>query len=130
MGTVTIGVTGATGQVGGRVARLLDEAGATMRLLVRAPASERLPRLARPAEAARVDYADRALCTDALRGVDVLLMVSASESATTCMGLASTPAHASDAPYVSPAVKRLMPIWPKSSLWNEHSTSPESTMPK
>lgn len=82
MGTVTIGVTGATGQVGGRVARLLDEAGATMRLLVRDPASERLPRLARPAEAARVDYADRALCTDALRGVDVLLMVSASESAT------------------------------------------------
>lgn len=82
MSTVTIGVTGATGQVGGRVTRLLDDAGLTQRLLVRDPAGPRVPRLARPAEVARVDYADRALCTDALRGVDVLLMVSASESAT------------------------------------------------
>lgn len=82
MTTPTIGVTGATGQVGGRVARLLDRAGLAQRLLVRDPGSTRVPHLHRTAEVARVDYADRALCTEALRGVDVLLMVSASESAT------------------------------------------------
>lgn len=82
MTTPTIGVTGATGQVGGRVARLLDRAGLAQRLLVRDPGSTRVPHLHRTSEVARVDYADRALCTEALRGVDVLLMVSASESAT------------------------------------------------
>jgi len=78
----TIGVTGATGHVGGRVASLLDAAHLPLRLLVRDPASPRLPPLAGPADVARVDYADRALSAAALRGVDVLLMVSASESAT------------------------------------------------
>lgn len=78
----TIGVTGATGHVGGRVASLLDAAHRPLRLLVRDPASPRLPRLTGPADVARVDYADRALGTAALRGVDVLLMVSASENAT------------------------------------------------
>lgn len=78
----TLAVTGATGHVGGLVAAHLDAAGRAQRLLVRDPASPRLPRLASVAGVARVDYADREVSTSALRGVDVLLMVSAHESPT------------------------------------------------
>jgi len=78
----TIGVTGATGQVGGLVAAHLDEAGVPQRLLVRDPASPRLPALRTVTGVARVDYADRDVSTDGLRGVDVLFMVSAHESPT------------------------------------------------
>ena len=78
----TIGVTGATGQVGGLVAAHLDEAGVPQRLLVRDPASPRLPALSTVTGVARVDYADRDVSTDGLRGVDVLFMVSAHESPT------------------------------------------------
>ena len=78
----TIGVTGATGHVGGLVAAHLDEAGVPQRLLVRDPASPRLPALRTVSGVARVDYADRDVSTDGLRGVDVLFMVSAHESPT------------------------------------------------
>ena len=71
-----IGVTGATGAVGGMTARLLAEAGLPVRLLVRDPA--RAPRLPQ-AGVARVSYGDPA-AVEALRGVRTLLMVSAAES--------------------------------------------------
>jgi uncharacterized protein YbjT (DUF2867 family) len=73
---MTIGVTGATGALGGATARLLTDAGHAVRLLVRDPA--RAPRLPR-ASVARVTYGEAA-ATEALRGVDTLLMVSAAEA--------------------------------------------------
>ena len=73
----TIAVTGATGHIGGTTARLLSGAGVPLRLLVRDPA--RAPSLP-GAEVVRCSYGDEH-SVDALRGVDVLLMVSAAESA-------------------------------------------------
>src|SRR2546430_6315501 len=72
----TLAVTGATGHVGGRVARLLSAAGVPQRLLVRDPA--RAPALDR-ATVVRAEYGDAA--REALTDVDTLFMVSASESA-------------------------------------------------
>jgi len=72
----TLAVTGATGHVGGRVARLLSAAGVPQRLLVRDPA--RAPALD-GATVVRAEYGDAAPA--ALTGVDTLFMVSASESA-------------------------------------------------
>lgn len=72
------GVTGATGVLGGLVARDLAERGVAQRLLVRTPA--RAPQLT-GSTVHRVDYADRAAARTALEGVDVVLMVSASEAA-------------------------------------------------
>jgi len=72
-----IGVTGATGGIGSRVARLLAEAGVAQRLVVRDPA--RAPMLA-GAEVAQASYGDHSLLA-ALDGVDTLFLVSASESA-------------------------------------------------
>ncbi|MCR6688777.1 SDR family oxidoreductase [Cellulomonas sp.] len=77
----TIAVTGATGHVGGLVVRLLQQDGLPVRMLTRDPTSPRLPAPVEGSGVARVDYADAGLSTDALRGVDVLLMVSAHESA-------------------------------------------------
>lgn len=74
----TIAVTGATGRLGGRVARRLAERGVPQRLLVRSP--QRAPRLA-GAVAVRGDYADRDAAQEALAGVGTVFMVSASESA-------------------------------------------------
>lgn len=73
-----LAVTGSTGALGGRVARLLAGAGWEQRLLVRDAA--RAPSLpgAVPLVAA---YADPGGAHHALRGVRTLLMVSASESA-------------------------------------------------
>jgi uncharacterized protein YbjT (DUF2867 family) len=73
----TIGVTGVTGRLGGRVARRLADAGATLRLLARDPA--RAPDLPR-SSAARADFGDRAAVRAALDGVPTVLMVSASET--------------------------------------------------
>lgn len=74
----SVAVTGATGGLGGLVARALADAGVGQRLLVRdvgrAPA---LP----GATALPVSYADRAASAAALTGVETLFMVSASESA-------------------------------------------------
>ena len=75
---MTLGVTGATGQLGGRVARLLAAAGLEQRLLVRSPG--RAPQIA-GAEVVQASYADHDACRRALDGVDVLLMVSAAEAA-------------------------------------------------
>lgn len=73
-----IGVTGATGRLGGRVARALAADGVPQRLLVRSP--ERAPQLP-GAEVARAPYDDSAETLAALAGVEVLLLVSAGESA-------------------------------------------------
>jgi NAD(P)H dehydrogenase (quinone) len=73
---MTIGVTGATGLLGGATARLLAASGHRVRLLVRDPA--RAPRLP-GASVARVEYGDPA-AVEALRGVETLFMVSAAEA--------------------------------------------------
>ena len=75
--TSLIGVTGATGRLGGRVARRLDAAGVSQRLLVRDLA--RAPRLSR-AKAAHAAFSDYKAVRDALAGVPTVLMVSASEA--------------------------------------------------
>ncbi|HEV7622832.1 MAG TPA: SDR family oxidoreductase [Amnibacterium sp.] len=72
----TIAITGATGHVGGRAARILGPR--VTRLLVRDPA--RAPRIDGDPEVARVDYEDRDGALAALTGIDVLLMVSGAES--------------------------------------------------
>lgn len=72
-----IAVTGATGRVGGAVAALLHESGLAPRLLVRD--ASRAPAWAR--DVAVASYGDRQAAPAALAGVDVLLMVSASEAA-------------------------------------------------
>lgn len=72
-----LAVTGATGHVGGAVARALADAGRPVRLVVRNAA--RAPRLPR-AEVAVAEYADAEAARAALTGVDVLLMVSGAEA--------------------------------------------------
>ena len=74
-----VGVTGSTGRLGGRVARLLAGSGAEQRLLVRDPA--RAPSLDGAAPA-RMSYDDRAAVEEACAGLDLVFMVSAAESAT------------------------------------------------
>lgn len=71
-----IGVTGATGKVGGRVARRLAEAGYEQRLIVRNPS--RAPNLPK-AEVAQATYDDAEGMGDAFGGVSTLFLVSASE---------------------------------------------------
>lgn len=78
MSDVRIAVTGSTGQLGGRIARGLAERGIPQRLLVRD--ATRAPEL--PGATAVVSsYDDTHAVVDSLAGIDVLLMVSASESA-------------------------------------------------
>ena len=72
----SLGITGATGHVGGRAAGLLTDGGTPVRLLVRDPS--RAPQLP-GAEVARAVYGEEAT-VDSLRGLDVVLMVSADES--------------------------------------------------
>src|SRR5690242_8985194 len=67
-------VSGATGRLGGRVARRL---GVELRLLVRDPA--RAPQVP-GAEVAVAAYDDRKALRSALRGADTVLMVSAAET--------------------------------------------------
>lgn len=74
-----LAVTGATGRLGGRVARLLAGAGVPLRLVVRDPA--RAPDLP-GAEVAQATYGDADAVAAALAGVEVAFMVSAAESAT------------------------------------------------
>lgn len=74
-----IGITGATGNIGGRVARLLAARGVPMRLVVRDPA--RAPQLP-GAEVATASYGDAAAVRRALAGLETVLFVSGSESAT------------------------------------------------
>ena len=72
-----LGVTGVTGRLGGRVARLLAAAGAEQRLVVRNPS--RAPLLP-GATVAEASYLDRDAVRRALDGLDVVLMVSAAEA--------------------------------------------------
>lgn len=71
-----IGVTGASGGIGGRVARLLADAGATQVLVVRNPA--RAPQIA-SARVRVADYDDADAMRTALQGTSTLFLVSASE---------------------------------------------------
>lgn len=72
-----LGVTGASGRLGGRIARLLAAAGVEQRLVLRDPS--RAPALP-GATVAQAEYADSDAVRRALEGLDVVLMVSGSES--------------------------------------------------
>jgi NAD(P)H dehydrogenase (quinone) len=72
-----LAVTGATGVLGGMVARQLSDAGFSQRLLVRDP--RRAPGLL-DAAAVVVSYGDPVLSRPALEGVKILFMVSAAEA--------------------------------------------------
>jgi NAD(P)H dehydrogenase (quinone) len=75
--TPTVAVTGATGRLGGRVARRLADRGIPQRLAVRSP--ERAPQLpGATAVACRYDRPDQV--RHALAGVQTVLMVSGSET--------------------------------------------------
>lgn len=74
-----LALTGATGALGGAVARLLSLAGTPTRLLARDVS--RAPVLPAAEVVGFAGYADRASAVAALEGVRTLLMVSASESA-------------------------------------------------
>ena len=78
MPVLPIAVTGATGEGGGRVARLLAAEGTPQRLLVRDLA--RAPQLP-GTTAVRAPYGDAAAVREALAGTSTVLMVSASETA-------------------------------------------------
>ncbi|WP_031072176.1 SDR family oxidoreductase [Streptomyces sp. NRRL S-118] len=78
MPSPVIAVTGASGRIGGRVARRLADAGARTRLLGRDPA--RLPDLTGAQKAAPAPYGDAEAMRRALDGVDTLFLVSAHES--------------------------------------------------
>ncbi|BCJ35686.1 NAD(P)-dependent oxidoreductase [Actinocatenispora thailandica] len=73
-----IAVTGASGQLGGLIARLLAVAGERTRLIGRSAA--RLPVLPGGTPAPVQDYADGASMGRALAGTDTLLLVSATEA--------------------------------------------------
>jgi uncharacterized protein YbjT (DUF2867 family) len=75
--TAPLGITGATGRLGGRIARRLAAAGVAQRLLVRD--LSRAPELP-GAHAAQASFADTEAVTAVLTGVRTALMVSASES--------------------------------------------------
>ena len=70
-------ITGATGNVGGQVARQLADSNSPQRLIVRDPT--RAPALPN-AEVAVAPYGDAAAARRALAGIEVLFMVSAAES--------------------------------------------------
>ncbi|MCS4277412.1 uncharacterized protein YbjT (DUF2867 family) [Mycetocola sp. BIGb0189] len=76
--SVRLAITGSTGALGGAVAAALAEAGREQRLIVRS--AGRAPRL-EGASIATASYGHTPEAKDALRGIDVLFMVSAAESA-------------------------------------------------
>src|SRR5690242_1993280 len=78
MSPIPIAVTGATGGVGGLVARNLAARQLHQRLLVRTPS--KAPKLPH-SEVHQFSYSDHATASAALKGVHTLFMVSASESA-------------------------------------------------
>jgi uncharacterized protein YbjT (DUF2867 family) len=73
-----IGVTGSTGQLGSRIASRLADSGVPLRLIVRDPG--RAPDLP-GATVAQAAYGEHAALLNALDGVDVLMLLSATESA-------------------------------------------------
>lgn len=74
----SVAVSGATGFVGGAVARLLSEAGVELRLLVRD--ARRAPDI-KASEVFACSYGDPVASRESLAGVQTLLMVSGAESA-------------------------------------------------
>ena len=72
-----LGITGSTGHLGGRIARLLAAEGVEQRLVVRTPA--KAPRLP-GTTVVQASYADGAAVRRALEGLDTVLMVSAAEA--------------------------------------------------
>src|SRR2546423_9002987 len=72
-----LAVTGSTGNIGGRVARLLSAAGVPQRLVVRDPA--RAPALP-GTTVVQATYADGEAARRALDGIGTLFMVSGSEA--------------------------------------------------
>ncbi|GAA0625017.1 SDR family oxidoreductase [Streptomyces crystallinus] len=76
--TEVVAVTGASGAIGGRVARRLAERGVATRLVGRSP--ERLPDLPGAVKAAPAAFGDAVAMRDALAGAGTLLMVSAHEA--------------------------------------------------
>ncbi len=78
MTAATVAVTGATGALGGGIARRLAERGIAQRLIVRDAA--RAPALPR-AEVAVASYADRAALVSALQGIETAFFVSGFEAA-------------------------------------------------
>jgi uncharacterized protein YbjT (DUF2867 family) len=78
MGPRALAVTGSTGVVGGQVAAGIAAAGLSQRLLVRTPS--KVPPLP-GTEVRQASYGDHDAAVAALRGVDVLFMVSAAENA-------------------------------------------------
>src|SRR5690606_7081337 len=73
-----IAITGASGFVGGLVAERMAEQGAELRLIVREAAEA--PNIVGVDVASASDYGATAEMTDALRGVDTLLLVSGRET--------------------------------------------------
>ena len=74
-----IAVTGATGEVGGRVARGLSKLGLTQRLIVRDP--QRAPQLSGAEVVQASSYGDAAAMGKALQNVETLFLVSAHDKA-------------------------------------------------
>ncbi|WP_066039804.1 SDR family oxidoreductase [Herbiconiux solani] len=84
-GTAPVAVTGSTGAVGGRVARMLSDAGIPLRLVVRD--ATRAPELGDAqdgstptVEIAVAEYSAEEAARHALEGVELLFMVSAAEN--------------------------------------------------
>ena len=79
---VRVGITGATGLIGGGVSRLLQERGIPHRLLVRRPEAvrQRVEDSEGLLEAARGDFADPAGLREAMTGLDTVFMVSITEA--------------------------------------------------
>lgn len=75
-----IAITGATGELGGRVARRLAKRGAVQRLIVRDAAGA--PRLDGASVAIASGYHDRPAMAEAINGADTLFLVSGRESPT------------------------------------------------
>jgi uncharacterized protein YbjT (DUF2867 family) len=75
-----IAVTGATGELGGRIARQLSERGEPIRMIVRDPA--RAPQLNRAEVAVAAGYHDTDEMAAALNGAKTMFMVSGGESPT------------------------------------------------
>lgn len=74
----TIAITGATGHIGGEVARILTDAGMPLRLIARSVS--RLPQLP-GTETAEASFSDRDRAAATLTDIDIVFMVSAAESA-------------------------------------------------
>jgi uncharacterized protein YbjT (DUF2867 family) len=77
MANEVFGVTGAAGEIGGRVARRLADLGARQRLIVRVGA--RTPRLARAETREITDYGDKASFGSAAEELSTLFFVSGRE---------------------------------------------------